>query len=146
MRQTRSRTKARTTSAGRSPPSWLFVAAVVAVAAASVASWGEADDEEEEEEDEEEGEFGELGELGDDDGDDGAADGDGTPRRAGGGGGVAGATPPLELVSASVLAGHTSGELVAGSIGFYRYEQPSGVFGLRPPPLCEASALGVALR
>jgi hypothetical protein len=47
----------------------------------------------------------------------------------------AGASSNLELAQASFLAGHNKGELVAGSIGFYRYEQPAGVFGLRPPPL-----------
>ena len=41
----------------------------------------------------------------------------------------------LELAQANFLAGHNKGELLAGSIGFYRYEQPAGVFGLRPPPL-----------
>ena len=44
-------------------------------------------------------------------------------------------THPIELAQAGFTAGHNFGELLAGSIGFYRYEQPGGVVGLRPPPL-----------
>ena len=73
---------------------------------------------------------------------DGDADDDDDDEAEGGGGGGSGsgsspipfratATPPaIELAQAGFLAGHSSGELLAGSIGFYRYEQPSGVFGL----------------
>ena len=53
--------------------------------------------------------------------------------------GEPGEPPPeerrLELAQATFLAGHTSGEVLAGMIGFYRYANPAGVFGLRPPPL-----------
>ena len=41
----------------------------------------------------------------------------------------------LELAQLGFIAGHPNGELQVGSIGFYRYDQPAGVFGLRPPPL-----------
>ena len=44
-------------------------------------------------------------------------------------------SPSLELAQANFVAGHSHGEVLAGSIGFYRYEQPAGVYGLRPPPL-----------
>ena len=49
--------------------------------------------------------------------------------------GLCAARASLELQQATFLAGHTHGELIAGSIGFFRYEHPAGVFGLRPPPL-----------
>lgn len=50
------------------------------------------------------------------------------------------ASPKLELAHIDFLAGHPTASdayhaAEVGSIGFYRYEQPSGVFGLRPPPL-----------
>ena len=41
----------------------------------------------------------------------------------------------LELTQVGFVAGHPNGELKVGSIGFYRYEEPAGVVGLRPPPL-----------
>ena len=78
-------------------------------------------DEDEEEEEEEE----------DDDDDDADADDD----DAGPSALISGPTPRLELTTVGFVAGHPNGELQVGSIGFYRYEEPSGVFGLRPPPL-----------
>jgi hypothetical protein len=49
--------------------------------------------------------------------------------------GSAGGRPRLELAKAAFLAGPPTGEVLAGSIGFYRYDEPAGFFGLRPPPL-----------
>jgi len=42
---------------------------------------------------------------------------------------------PIEREEVGFVAGHPLGELVVGSIGFYRFDEPAGVHGLRPPPL-----------
>ncbi len=66
-----------------------------------------------------------------------AHDGDGDGPAAGACGAFALAEPAakLELAPVGFIAGHPNGELQVGSIGFYRYEEPAGVVGLRPPPL-----------
>ena len=66
------------------------------------------------------------GEEVEEDEDAGAADGECRPCAAG---------QPIEHVEAPFLSGHPSVELLAGSIGFLRFEEPAGVHGLRPPPL-----------
>jgi len=41
----------------------------------------------------------------------------------------------VERVSVPFYSGQSCAELCAGSVGFYRYEHPSGVLGLSSPPL-----------
>ena len=53
---------------------------------------------------------------------------------------VSSSRSPLDLRSTSPSISprpplHLAGELSVGSIGFYRFDEPGGVHGLRPPPL-----------
>jgi hypothetical protein len=86
------------------------------------------DDEGDDDDDDDEDENEEDGEAHDGEGDSSAAIASGASSSDTG-------VAKLELTQVGFVAGHPNGELKVGSIGFYRYEEPAGVVGLRPPPL-----------